>query len=516
MPSFPGDKSKTAPKLFEFPAIGSTGASKSTGFTLGAPPAAPASVPGPAPKVLVSAPASATSTGGFKFDLPPTAEPPKSAFPFGVTPTPVPTPVEPKPPSTPFIFGAPPQAVPTATSSTIAPATPSPDKRSGFPFIAPASTTPAETPSKPQPLFGVTPGTVTPTNKPFSLFNAPSSAAPDEADSSPIKADSVPGFPFASAPTAPAAAVTPFTFGAQPGSNPGPDSRASTPAASATGGFTFTLPGVTGVQPINNPFANKSAAATNGTSTAFSFNNPSTPTATPTKQFTFGAVPSTTPAGAPSSSSAPFQFGAPPSAATAPFGAYSAGAGTSATKKPVLQLDIDMDKDGATPPQEPARSNIPFTFGAPPAASNGFGSAPSSAHPFAQAAPSSPFNAPRSATPFGAAPSTKAPFSQLPAAPSSSNGGFNFGVPTSSVSTPVTGAFPNLRAQTSSPAASPFNPPTQLFGAPAPGTPTSFPSNLSEAGSDVGERRIKPLPKSRKPRTQSETRNALAKARHHQ
>ena len=169
-----------------------------------------------------------------------------------------------------------------------------------------------------------------------------------------------------------------------------------------------------------------------------------------------------------------------------------------------------MDKDGATPPQEPARSDTPFAFGA---SNSAFGSAPPSAHPFGNTAPSSPFNAPT--TPFGAAPSTKPPYGQPPVIAGTSTGtgtgSFPFHAPGSAVSTPVTGTFPDLRAQTSSPAASPFNPPAQLFGAPAPGTPTNFPSNLSEAGSDVGERRIKPLPKSRKTRTQSETRNALAK-----
>lgn len=147
----------------------------------------------------------------------------------------------------------------------------------------------------------------------------------------------------------------------------------------------------------------------------------------------------------------------------------------------------------------PSPSPSTFSFGGNTAASgnNGFGQPPSSA-PFGQQ-PSSgfghnsgfSFSQPNSAT-------SASPFNQAQALPSPALGGF---------------------AQLSSPAASPFSAPiglgsTNPFGAPQ-GQKRPPENQGSDAGSQAGgdgARRIAPMPKPRRARTQAETRNALAKA----
>ncbi|CAG7853699.1 SubName: Full=Related to proteophosphoglycan 5-Leishmania major strain Friedlin {ECO:0000313/EMBL:CCA75018.1} [Serendipita indica DSM 11827] len=533
-----------------------------TTFSFGAPaveptkPGAPAGLFGPAVTPAAEPPKL------FSFTPAPVAEPPKTTgFSFGQpqpasTPSPVKEPVpEAKAPLAPFSFATPTPAASASVSTTPAtPATPSP--------VKPAFSFPASTPTV---VPGLNLGAATPSSSPFSFAESPSPAkSTQEAVDLSTPTKSTP-FSFGTPSATPATPTpAPFSFGNPPSTTPSatPASQpftfgalpSTTPASTTNTPFTFGAPsaGNTSTTPAATP-----APASNGFSFSFgsSTNNPfasTTPTAP--KTFTFGDSqgPTTAPPTFPFSKapgdatpkgkapeSTPFTFGqlAPPSSAP-PTGGFSfppsnkSGlvfpTGPTTPLGKTLELD-SMDaspirgggngpSNGTAASSFTGASSQPFNFGpspapnsAPPfASSSGFGSQSGPGFGgFGKDSAPNPTPAPFSfgnASGFTApAPTPTTPFAQT-SGTGFGSGGFSFGQTTAGATaspfgqpqalpSPSVGGFTQL----ASPAASPFNAPAPLAGA-AEGLLLG-----------PGDRKIAPMPKPRRQRTEAERRAGLQK-----
>ncbi|KAG8757237.1 hypothetical protein FRC14_002260 [Serendipita sp. 396] len=389
--------------------------------------------------------------------------------------------------------------------STTPAATPAP---TGFPFSQGQSTTPAATPSAPPFSFGApTPISKTPA-VPFGT-SAPSTTVSTTSSSTPAQNSNAFSFsfgggannPFQTTPIAskpfvfgdsqgPTTAPPSFSFGPNPvnttpkpkeQSNPFTFGQAPPPlSAPATGSFSFG----------SFPTTSAPGPAAGGTGLVF----PSGPTTPLQNKLELDSMDSSpirggggTSSNAPNPGAGQFGFGNTNgfgSSTASNLGPFGSSNNSSGSQNSSVFGGTGFTKESSAPPA--------LTFGS---GGTGFGQqTPTSANPFSQPPPGFGSTAPFS---FGQnAGSSASPFGQAQPLPS-----------------PVTTGF----GQTASPAASPFNPPASLgniniFGAGAGVKRPPSPNSGSDVGAaSVGDRKIMPMPKPRRARTQAETRNALAK-----
>ncbi|PVG01840.1 hypothetical protein CPB86DRAFT_59504 [Serendipita vermifera] len=513
---------------------------------------------GPPPKSMAPKEANAATDGSNKPVIPPFsfgAPPPTTPAPSMMTTSDLPstTPATPSPTKPPFSFTTPVAAslnlstTPQSSPFSFGSESPSPVKPAHL--GEPVDVT---TPTKPPFSFGAptTPST-TPAPNAFSFGNTPAPST------TPAATPKTPQFTFGG-PTTPVSTTAPFTFGSST-----PAAPSTTPATTpAPAGFSFTTPGG-----FNNPFQSTTPTTT---SKPFTFGDSATPSTTPLS-FSFGQ-PSGDATPKPShSTSNSFSFGqnsssaAPPASTPFTFGAATTNVTSTAPSAPSsgggivfptgpttpLTKTLELDSMDASPIRggdssstggssfSAANTGGGFSFGANNTGGGAFGS--SAANPFSSTSsgfgapstsgfggpskdtPSTPSSAPFS---FGTPTSTTSSFGQQPPAPSfGQGGGFSFSQPAAAnaspfnqpqpLASPAVGGF----AQLASPAASPFTQPLSLgsggstFGGTPQGQKRLLSEDPSDGGSATGEggRKIMPMPKPRRARTQAETRNALAK-----
>ncbi|ODN82971.1 hypothetical protein L202_01212 [Cryptococcus amylolentus CBS 6039] len=419
-------------------------------------------------------------------------------------------------PSGGFNFGAPKESSPApAASSSFFFGAPKPTEsaaKPAFSFGAPAAEKPKadETPKVAFNFGAPAASAEKPAEKPAETAAAPFAFGTPTAPSSPAPK---PAFSFgaASGTTTPAATPPP-TFGAVKDST---TNGSTTPAAApAFGGFNFSKPaekpadkpastfsfGAGGGDKPNGASSPFGAPVTNGDAAKNPFGGSSTPAASSTPSFSFGASSSTgtsKPAGAFGSAAPaakPFSFGAPSSSAPAaapanPFGtnnaanssspAFSFGASNTAAPAPnAFGSSAPTPNPFGQQSEQKASSPAPFAFGAPaptpsPSTSTfGFGQPSNNG----SAAPSSTFS-------FGQP--------SQPSAPSSSAPAFSFGAPAVAPA-----AAPFAFGAPAGDAASRFKSPTPGPDA-AAGNGFSLGIAASEAPSSPGGRRVRGLPKRR-------------------
>ncbi|XP_015920945.2 nuclear pore complex protein Nup153 isoform X2 [Parasteatoda tepidariorum] len=193
----------------------------------------------------------------------------------------------------------------------------------------------------------------------------------------------------------------------------------------------FTFKGTNDAKSNTSALNFKAVATTSSPSSGFTFNAPSTTTAASTG-FTFSATPA--------SSTGNFVFGAKSEATTASTPSFAFGSGSASTAKPsITTFENNLSSTPAVPFQfgnQPTIATSAPTIGFGGAASSAFafGNKPETVNSLQPAASSTQMPVPA----FGSAP-TQPMFgnSTTPAFGKQAPGGFNFGLPTSSNSTPV-------------------------------------------------------------------------------